>query len=107
MAGVVTGISPGAASSGDWRSAAACRNQDPELFFPIGSTDRALTQLQQAKAVCAGCPVQRPCLEWVLRCEPLGQEAGVCAGLGEGERRSLKRRAARTPHASLAGPTAK
>jgi len=105
MVGVVTGASPPTANSGDWRSGAACRNQDPELFFPIGSTDRALTQLQKAKAVCEGCPVQQPCLDWVLRSEPLGQEAGVCAGFGETERRSLKRLAARTPHAALAGPT--
>ena len=90
--------------TGDWRSRAACRNQDPELFFPIGTTDRALVQLQKAKAVCQTCPVQQPCLEWVLRSEPIGQEAGVCAGFSEGERRSLKRRAARTPQPSLAGP---
>jgi WhiB family redox-sensing transcriptional regulator len=89
----------------DWRSRAACRDQDPELFFPVGSTDRALVQLQKAKAVCHTCPVQEPCLEWALRSEPIGQEAGVCAGLGEAERRALKRRAARTPQPSLAGPT--
>jgi WhiB family transcriptional regulator, redox-sensing transcriptional regulator len=89
---------------GDWRSRAACRNEDPELFFPIGTTDRALTQLEKAKAVCRTCAVREPCTEWVLRSEPLGQEAGVCAGLTEGERRSLKRRAARTPQHSLASP---
>jgi WhiB family transcriptional regulator, redox-sensing transcriptional regulator len=103
----VSGASQQSASSGDWRSSASCRNQDPELFFPIGTTDRALTQLQKAKAVCHTCPVQQPCLEWVLRSEPLGQEAGVCAGFGESERRSLKRRAARTPQPSLAGPKPK
>ena len=90
--------------SGDWRTQAACRNQDPELFFPIGTTDRAVAQLTKAKAVCHTCPVREPCLTWVLRSEPLGQEAGVCAGLGEAERRSLKRRAARAPQPSVAGP---
>lgn len=88
----------------DWRSHAACRNQDPELFFPVGTTERALVQLRKAKAVCAACPVQEPCLTWALRSEPIGQEAGVCAGLSEGERRALKRRAARTPQPSLVGP---
>lgn len=101
---VVSGDSHRDGGAGDWRSRAACRNQNPELFFPIGTTDRALTQLQKAKAVCHTCPVREPCLEWVLRSEPLGQEAGVCAGLGEAERRSLKRRAARMPQPSLAGP---
>ena len=90
----------------DWRSGAACRNKDPELFFPVGTTDRALTQLQKAKAVCHTCPVQEPCLQWAMRSEPIGQEAGVCAGLSEGERRALKRRAGRTPQPSLAGPKA-
>jgi WhiB family transcriptional regulator, redox-sensing transcriptional regulator len=101
---VVSGERRRSDCSGDWRTSAACRNQDPELFFPIGTTDRALTQLRKAKAVCQTCPVRAPCLDWVLRNEPLGQEAGVCAGLGEGERRSLKRRAARAPQPSLAGP---
>jgi Transcription factor WhiB. len=88
----------------DWRSRAACRNEDPELFFPVGTTERALVQLHKAKAVCRMCPVQEPCLAWALRSEPIGQEAGVCAGLSEGERRALKRRAARTPQPSLVGP---
>ena len=88
----------------DWRNSAACRTQDPELFFPIGTTDRALAQLDKAKAVCHSCPVQQRCLQWALSSEPLGQESGVCAGLSETERRSMKRRAARTPQHSLAGP---
>jgi WhiB family transcriptional regulator, redox-sensing transcriptional regulator len=87
----------------DWRNRAACRSQDPELFFPVGTTDRALAQLERAKAVCHTCPVREPCLDWALRSEPIGQEAGVCAGLSEGERRTLKRRAARTPQPSLTG----
>jgi WhiB family redox-sensing transcriptional regulator len=87
----------------DWRNNAACRSQDPELFFPVGTTDRALAQLERAKAVCRTCPVQAQCLEWAMHSEPIGQEAGVCAGHSESERRALKRRAARTPHPSLAG----
>ena len=77
-----------------WHDDAACRDEDPELFFPIGSTGPALVQLQQAKAVCAGCQVQSVCLEWALAA---GVEHGVWGGLGEEERRSLKRRAARRP----------
>ena len=88
----------------DWRGGAACRNQDPELFFPVGTTDRALVQLQKAKAVCHTCPVQAPCLQWAMHSEPIGQEAGVCAGLSESERRALKRRAARSLQPTLAGP---
>jgi WhiB family transcriptional regulator, redox-sensing transcriptional regulator len=75
----------------DWRERAACLNEDPELFFPIGTTGPALAQLQEAKAVCNSCPVQEPCLQWAMDSEPIGQGAGVCAGLTEDERRALKR----------------
>ena len=75
-----------------WYDNAACRDEDPELFFPIGSSGPAVRQLQQAKRVCAGCPVQRLCLEWAVR---TSIDYGVWGGLGEDERRSLKRRTAR------------
>lgn len=76
----------------DWRHDSACRDEDPELFFPIGNTGPALAQIEEAKAVCARCPVQDPCLQWALES---GQDAGVWGGLSEDERRALKRRAAR------------
>ena len=88
----------------DWRDLGACRSEDPELFFPIGTTDLALAQLQQAKAVCRNCAVQEPCLDGALYGKTSGQVAGVCAGLSEDERRALRRRAARAPQPSLAGP---
>jgi WhiB family redox-sensing transcriptional regulator len=79
----------------DWRDKAACLNEDPELFFPIGTTGPALAQVQEAKAVCNTCLVKDPCLQWALHTQPIGQGAGVCAGLTEDERRSLKRLTAR------------
>jgi WhiB family redox-sensing transcriptional regulator len=84
-----------AAETAGWRDRAACRSQDPELFFPIGTTGPALAQAEEAKAVCRACPVLVDCLAWVMNVEPPGQEAGVCAGLSENERRALKRRASR------------
>jgi WhiB family transcriptional regulator, redox-sensing transcriptional regulator len=45
-----------------WHHDAACRGEDPELFFPIGTTGPALVQLMDAKAVCGRCPVQSECL---------------------------------------------
>jgi len=76
----------------DWRHEAACRDEDPELFFPIGNTGPAISQIDEAKAVCRICPVVEPCLQWAL---DTGQDAGVWGGLSEDERRALKRRTAR------------
>ena len=39
----------------DWRHHALCREQDPELFFPIGTTGPAAQQVDEAKAVCRRC----------------------------------------------------
>jgi WhiB family transcriptional regulator, redox-sensing transcriptional regulator len=50
----------------DWREAGACAHADPDLFFPISSTGRALPQITKAKAICAECPVRRSCLEYAL-----------------------------------------
>ena len=75
----------------NWRDHAACRQEDPDLFFPIGSTGPALLQTEQAKAVCSRCPVQEQCLEWALETD---QAIGVWGGTSENERRALKRRRA-------------
>ena len=76
----------------DWRHQSACREEDPELFFPVGNTGPAITQIEEAKKVCNRCIVKEPCLAWALES---GQDAGVWGGLSEDERRALKRRAAR------------
>ncbi|MFM9702503.1 WhiB family transcriptional regulator [Streptomyces galilaeus] len=73
----------------DWRQRAACRHEDPELFFPIGTSGPALLQTEQAKAVCRRCPVRAQCLEWALETD---QILGVWGGTSETERRALKRR---------------
>lgn len=79
-------------STADWRHRAACRNEDPERFFPVGNTGPALLQIEEAKAVCRRCPVQEQCLQWALETR---QDAGVWGGLSEDERRAMKRRATR------------
>ncbi|GAA2215884.1 WhiB family transcriptional regulator [Nonomuraea monospora] len=76
----------------DWRHRAACRDVDPELFFPIGNTGPALMQIEEAKQVCRSCSAVESCLKWALES---GQDAGVWGGLSEDERRALKRRSAR------------
>jgi WhiB family redox-sensing transcriptional regulator len=77
----------------DWRHRAICREEDPELFFPVGTGSPALLQIAEAKTVCRRCPVVSECLAWAL---DTGQDAGVWGGMSEDERRALKRRNART-----------
>jgi WhiB family transcriptional regulator, redox-sensing transcriptional regulator len=77
----------------DWRHSALCRDEDPELFFPIGTTGPAAVQVEQAKVVCRRCTVVEDCLSWAVE---TGQESGVWGGTDEDERRALRRRALRT-----------
>jgi len=71
------------AAERDWRSAAACRSADPELFFPISAFGQALEQVAQAKVICARCPVRRECLAFALRTR---QAHGIWGGMTEEER---------------------
>ncbi|MDQ0579043.1 WhiB family transcriptional regulator [Streptomyces rishiriensis] len=73
----------------DWREHAECRHEDPDLFFPIGTSGPALLQTEQAKTVCRRCPVREQCLEWAMETD---QTLGVWGGTSENERRALKRR---------------
>ena len=72
----------------DWREGAACRDTDPDLFFPVGTTGPAIEQIEAAKAVCRGCEAQVACLEFALA---TNQEAGVWGGTSEEERRKLRK----------------
>ena len=71
----------------NWVFRGACVDEDPELFFPIGSTGPALQQIEEAKQVCHRCEVADACLQWALQ---TGQDAGVWGGRCEVERRILK-----------------
>ena len=72
----------------EWRDRAACRDTDPDLFFPIGSTGPAVEQIDAAKAVCQLCEAQPLCLEFALA---TNQESGVWGGTSEDERRKLRK----------------
>ncbi|MEU5660144.1 WhiB family transcriptional regulator [Streptomyces sp. NPDC047737] len=64
----------------DWRLLSACRDEDPELFFPTTAEDR-----EKAKRVCAGCPV-------VLQCRDLAANFQAPSGVWGGiERVDTKR----------------
>jgi WhiB family redox-sensing transcriptional regulator len=74
--------------SDDWREVAACRDTDPDLFFPIGTTGQAIEQIEAAKDVCFECEARDACLEFALA---TNQESGVWGATSEEERRKLRK----------------
>ncbi|WP_372345402.1 WhiB family transcriptional regulator [Streptomyces sp. KL116D] len=85
-----------------WLDRAACVGEDPELFFPVGTTGPAVHDVAAAKEVCHRCPVVAECLEWALR---TGQSTGVWGGTSEGERGALLRASQRRRRAERLGRT--
>lgn len=71
-------------SKTDWQDQAACRGVDTAVFFPVSEADA-----DEAKAICATCPVAEACLEWALETRP---PDGVFGGLTAMERHRLIRR---------------
>jgi WhiB family redox-sensing transcriptional regulator len=73
-----------------WREFARCRGVDPEVFYPVSDDD---ADAEQAKSICAACPVREPCLEFALSTR---EKNGVWGGLTERERRRVLRRRRKT-----------
>jgi WhiB family redox-sensing transcriptional regulator len=69
-----------------WRQFARCRGIDPEVFYPVSDDEEAA---EEAKAICALCPVREPCLEFALATR---EKNGIWGGLTERERRRVLRR---------------
>lgn len=75
--------------SDEWRRTAACRDTDPDLFFPVGTTGPAIEQIANAKAVCRQCESQTACLEFAIA---TNQDSGIWGGTSEEERRQLRKK---------------
>jgi hypothetical protein len=74
--------------SKEWRARVACRETDPETFFPVAASGAVRERMvAHAKSICEECPVRPACLEWALSELP----HGVAGGLSEGERSALRR----------------
>jgi hypothetical protein len=84
-----TGSVPDSERPADWRTAAACKGHDPDLWFPIGNSPAAQEQARQAQAICRTCPVVQACGVWSLETR---QNAGIWGGWTEQERRAFLRR---------------
>jgi WhiB family transcriptional regulator, redox-sensing transcriptional regulator len=79
----------GAADEEEWVLTAACRDQDPKLFFGPNRFEPKRDRLQReatAKAVCATCPALQACRQYALT---QGELYGVWGGLGEADRRTI------------------
>ena len=66
-----------------WMDYAACRDLDPDIFFPGAGSEG-----NEAKKVCAVCPCKKSCLDYALRTEI---KHGIWGGTSERERRALRR----------------
>jgi WhiB family transcriptional regulator, redox-sensing transcriptional regulator len=81
-----------ATASATWMPLGACQDEDPELFFPIGSSGPAVSQVKAAKAVCGRCTVRQECLSYALRSL---QADGIWGGTTGEERLALRKMVAR------------
>ena len=75
-------------ASDEWRQYSACRDTNPDLFFPVGTTGPAIEQIETAKAVCRECLAREECLEYALA---TNQDSGIWGGTSEEERRKLRK----------------
>ena len=71
-----------------WRNRSACRGLDPTIFYPPSDEEA-----DEAKAICAVCPVREPCLEYALANR---ERDGIWGGRTERERRRLVRQRRKT-----------
>ena len=69
-----------------WAAYAACRDVDPDVFFPASEEDST-----QGLRICRGCPVKAECLDWALETRV---RYGIWGGATERDRRRLLRRSA-------------
>lgn len=82
----------------EWMTRAACREEDPALFFPAqgaGGRRAKGANVAAAKAVCARCSVSTPCLEFALSLPREGgfPTWGVWGGTSAADRASMRRAA--------------
>ena len=82
----------------DFFADAACRGADTSVFFPVSDSFA-----DEAKAICATCPVAEQCLEYSIETH---QPDGVWGGLTAVERHRLVRRRQRVAREERAKETA-
>lgn len=72
-----------------WQIKAACRGPQAAVFFPPSHFERKDEKDERegrAKAICATCAVQKPCLDYAIR---IREPHGIWGGKSESERKVL------------------
>ncbi|MEU2402772.1 WhiB family transcriptional regulator [Streptomyces rubiginosohelvolus] len=84
-----------------WMRDGACRNPfiDPDTFFPTGETGPWTAAIDEAKSICAWCPVRGKCVSYALDTR---QADGIWGGLTANERGRILRQQARNPGMTIA-----
>lgn len=73
-------------TSRDWMDAAACRDGDPDMWFPAPSDEIAT---EAARAVCRACPVVTTCRDYAI---PQPGLEGIWGGLTPDQRQQIRTR---------------
>lgn len=73
----------------EWLDQAACREMDPDIFFPSSGGAIGHEETERAKAACSRCGVSTHCRDWAIE---TNQVEGIWGGLSLTERRRHARR---------------
>jgi WhiB family redox-sensing transcriptional regulator len=71
-----------------------CLDADPELFFPHMYNLTCKDQIEEAKQICASCPMREACLDWAVERTDLD---GLWAGTTPMDRRRIRTGKADSP----------
>lgn len=93
-------------ADGLFAAALPCRDEDPELFFPISGpgTERYEAAVEEACAVCASCPARAECLAYVLKIESPTSPHGIWGGTTPEQRSTLRRKLRRAAEQAALPP---
>ena len=72
----------------EWVDKAACKRHPMSIFYPETGHGS-----EEAKRICALCPVQKPCLEFAIE---TNQQHGIWAGMTARERQAFEDKRARS-----------
>lgn len=80
----------------EWHNQAACRNANPDLFFPeqLNHGRPPANAAAAALAICDTCPVIDPCRDYALTRSTHHDMYGIWGGLTAAERAQIRRRTA-------------